>query len=105
MKRPKKTKQYMSEENFNLLMESLNQALEYERGERNDLRVTVLPAPQRTQQTAAKGSFKEAIIQELDGLSEASLRQVVYYVAFLKFQERFQVAATKDRAAAQAMAG
>lgn len=43
-KRPKK-QQYMSEELFGELMESLEQALQYSRGEQISARTTVLPAP------------------------------------------------------------
>jgi putative transcriptional regulator len=41
----KKQKKYMSDERFAELMESLQQAVEHARGERNDLRTTVWPAP------------------------------------------------------------
>ena len=37
--------QYMSDETFGELRESLTQALQHSRGERTDLRTTVLPAP------------------------------------------------------------
>jgi len=40
-----RAKKYMSEEAFGELTESLNQALAHARGERSDLRTTVLPAP------------------------------------------------------------
>ncbi len=40
-----KTKKYLSDERFAELMESLQQAVEHARGERNDLRTTVWPAP------------------------------------------------------------
>jgi putative transcriptional regulator len=42
-----KKKQYMSDEDFAELMLSLEQALQHARGERHDLRTTVLPAPLR----------------------------------------------------------
>jgi len=38
-------KQYMSDEAFSELTESLNEALQHARGDRTDLRTTVLPAP------------------------------------------------------------
>ncbi len=38
---------YLSDERFAQLEESLNQALQHARGERNDLRTTVLPAAPR----------------------------------------------------------
>jgi len=87
----KKSKKYMSEENFNLLVESLNQAIEYEHGERNDLRVTVVSALPRADSSseAPEPTIREVINQELDGLSEANLKQVADYVAFLRFKERF----------------
>jgi hypothetical protein len=44
----------MKDEDFNLLLESLNQALQYERGERNDLRVTVLAVSHHDQAEIAK---------------------------------------------------
>lgn len=40
-----KKKKYLSDERFAELMESLQQAVEHARGERHDLRTTVLPAP------------------------------------------------------------
>lgn len=40
-------KKDMSDERFAELEESLNQALQHARGERNDLRTTILPAPPR----------------------------------------------------------
>lgn len=40
-----KTSKYMSEETFDELSASLRQALEHARGERSDLRTTILPAP------------------------------------------------------------
>lgn len=43
----KKRGRYMSDETFSELVESLEQAIQHERGERNDLRVTILPAPPR----------------------------------------------------------
>jgi antitoxin component of MazEF toxin-antitoxin module len=90
MKKSKKSKKYMSEENFNLLVESLNQAIEYERGERNDLRVTVMPVPPLANSEAAEAaiSIRDAVTQEIAGLSEAKLRQVADYIAFLNFKER-----------------
>ncbi|MEO6391488.1 MAG: type II toxin-antitoxin system MqsA family antitoxin [Pyrinomonadaceae bacterium] len=41
---PKK-KQYMNDETFSELTESLNEALQHARGKRADLRTTILPAP------------------------------------------------------------
>ncbi len=43
--KPKISKQYMSDEAFGELVESLNYALRYERGERRGFRVTVIPKP------------------------------------------------------------
>lgn len=43
-KKPKK-QQYMSDELFGELMQSLDQALQYSRGEQVNARTTVLPAP------------------------------------------------------------
>jgi len=43
----RKEKQYMREETFSELTESLNQALQHARGDRTDLRTTILPAPRR----------------------------------------------------------
>jgi putative transcriptional regulator len=40
-----KKKKYMSDEDFSELRLSLEQALQHARGERHDLRTTVLPAP------------------------------------------------------------
>jgi len=40
-----KKKKYLSDDRFAELMESLQQAVEHARGERNDLRTTVIPAP------------------------------------------------------------
>lgn len=88
-----KSKKYMSEENFNLLVESLNQAIEYERGERNELRVTVLPAPLQAGAESAETetSIRELVVNEVESLSEAELRQVADYVAFLRFQGRRKI--------------
>src|SRR2546428_2657235 len=41
----KKQEKYISDEEFAELKESLQQAIEHARGERHDLRTTVLPAP------------------------------------------------------------
>jgi hypothetical protein len=35
-------------------------------------------------------SIKEQVTQQLDTLSETGLEQVAKYIAFLKYQERFQ---------------
>ncbi|MGH9801670.1 MAG: hypothetical protein ACRD82_15000 [Blastocatellia bacterium] len=69
-------------------MESLNQALQYERGERDDLRVTVLAAqPKLKAKTALpKEKLKQGITNELEDLSKADLVQVANYVASLKVQ-------------------
>lgn len=45
MNKKKQKKEYMSDEAFAELMESGEQALRYERGERNDLRVTRVAVP------------------------------------------------------------
>ena len=102
----KKSEKYMSNEDFNLLLESLNQALQYERGERNDLRVTVVVPPQRTEAKAAptKKSLKQVIAGELESLNKADLKQVADYVAFLKFQGRSKFAPAEEHAAARSLA-
>ena len=68
----KKSNKYMSDEDFTLLLESLNQALQYERGERNDLRVTVLASPPNAKAKAArpKKPLKRTIAAELEDLSK-----------------------------------
>jgi len=43
-------------------------------------------------------SFKEQVVQELDDLSEAELRQVAEYVAFLKFRARLKTMPAFDEA-------
>lgn len=35
-------------------------------------------------------SIREQVVQEMGALSEAALKQVADYVAFLRFQERFR---------------
>ncbi len=96
----KKSKKYMPEESFNLLVEALNQAIEYERGERDDLRVTVLAAPtQPRAKPAVVGlSTRDLIVSEIETLNEAELRQVADYVAFLRFQGRRQTTLVFDEA-------
>ena len=98
----KKSNKYMSDEDFTLLLESLNQALQYERGERNDLRVTVLAAPPNAKAKAAlpKKSLKQTIADELENLSTTELTQMADYVAFLKFRDRVKTESAKRRAAA-----
>ncbi|MGH9840823.1 MAG: hypothetical protein ACREEM_18765 [Blastocatellia bacterium] len=85
----KKSKKYMSEENFNLLVESLNQAIEYERGERDDLRVTIVSVPPRTSAESATASYsiRFAVARELSNLSDGGMQQVADFIAFLKFKE------------------
>jgi hypothetical protein len=102
----KKSRQYMSDEKFNLLVESLNQAIEYERGERDDLRVTVLAAPPQKQAKTMKSktSLRQKLRLEIESLSDADLKQVADYVAFLKFQEQSKVETVKSRAGASAVA-
>ncbi len=51
------TSSYMSDETFNELKESLEHILQHVRGERNDLRMTVLPAP--SQMRALYAEFAE----------------------------------------------
>jgi hypothetical protein len=43
-------------------------------------------------------TIKERIVRELRGLSEANLKQVAEYVAFLKFRERAKEIAIPDEA-------
>jgi hypothetical protein len=43
-------------------------------------------------------SIKEQITHELDSLSEAELKQVAEYVAFLKFRARIKSTPTPDEA-------
>jgi len=85
----KKSKKYMSEESFSLLMESLNQVLEYERGERDDLRVTIVSAPPRVsgEPPTALSSIRFAVARELSSLSDGGVQQVADFIAFLKFKE------------------
>lgn len=98
----KKSKKYMSDEDFSLLVESFNQAIEYERGERDDLRVTVLAAPPsaKAKATLPKKSLKQIIADELENLSTAELTQMADYMAFLKFRDRVKTESAKRRAAA-----
>lgn len=85
----KKSKKYMSDESFDRLVESLSQAIEYERGERDDLRVTEIASPSRAKsKTASSKKNLKALTREIEGLSETSLTKVVEFVEFLKFQER-----------------
>lgn len=110
----KKPKPYVSDEEFELIKQAFNEAIAYERGERNNLRVTVrtalaktnsksitkaartrqrFPAPAvpikvKSKPRATKQSLAQAIESQLAELSEADLRQVVEYIAFLKFQSR-----------------
>lgn len=80
----------MSDENFAELMESLNQALQYERGERDDLRVTVLAVPARSESRVVKSNLllKQKLAYEVADLSEASLKQVTDFAAFLKSRDQ-----------------
>lgn len=58
-KQKQKKGRWMSEAAFAELMESLEQALQYERGERQGLRVTVIAAPggrRRPQETSPSSS-------------------------------------------------
>ena len=43
-------------------------------------------------------SVKEQVARELDSLSEAELKQVAEYVAFLKFRTRFNQMSSLDEA-------
>ena len=99
----KKRAKYISDEEFSELKESLGQALQHARGERDDLRVTVLAVPPnaRAEAKAAspKKSLKQTITNELESLSNAELKQVAEYVAFLKFRERTKMEPMERRAA------
>lgn len=97
----KKTKKYMGDEDFNELLESLNQVLQYEQGERDGFRVTVLEAPANAKKktVAPKKSLKQTIADDLEGLSKAKLKQVADYVAFLKYRERAGTDLAERRAA------
>jgi hypothetical protein len=48
-------------------------------------------------------SVKEQITQELDSLSEADLKQVADYMAFLRFRARLQPVPTLDEAQLSAL--
>lgn len=50
-------------------------------------------------------STKEKVAQELDGLSEVELKQVVEYVAFLKFRARVKPMPELDEARLAALYG
>lgn len=85
----------MSDEDFRDLKEAL--ALAHARVEHSDLRATVLLAPQRPAPRAATNTrnleasmiaTREQVLQQISTLTEAGLRQVANYIAFLKFQER-----------------
>jgi len=80
----KKRAKYMSDETFAELKESLEQVLQYTRGERDDLRVTIVPAPPG----ASVSSVRLAVARELASLSDGGVQQVADFIAFLKFKER-----------------
>lgn len=94
----KKRTEYMSDETFSELKESFEQVLQHVRGERNDLRKTVVPVPPRAdaESATAGSSIKMLIVRELEGFNEARLRKVAEFIAFLKFQERFDPFPTND---------
>jgi putative transcriptional regulator len=54
-------KKYMSDEDFGELKESLAQALGHARGERHDLRTTVLPAPPRPMKKAEIVKLRQSL--------------------------------------------
>lgn len=89
----KKSKKYMSDDSFNRLVESLNQAIEYERGERDDCRVTVVAAPggKKAKTISSKKNLK-TLTSKMKDLSDASLSKIDDFVEFLRFQERSQTA-------------
>ena len=64
-----KKSKYMSEERFAELEESLQQALQHARGERHDLRTTVLPAPPKPMKKLIE--TWDRISAERDELSQA----------------------------------
>jgi uncharacterized pyridoxal phosphate-containing UPF0001 family protein len=80
----KKRTKYMSDETFSELKESLEQALQHARGERDDLRVTIVPASPGV----SVSSIRLAVARELSSLSEVGVQQVADFIAFLKFKER-----------------
>ncbi len=102
----KKSEKYMSDEDFAELMESLNQALQYERGQRDDLRVTVLAAPSGKKAKTVKSttSLKQQLAREIASLTEADLERVADYVDLLKFREQAQVKTVERRPVSQTAA-
>lgn len=81
----------MSDESFTELMESLNQALQYERGERDDLRVTVLAVPAaRSESRVVKSNLllKQKLAYEVADMSETAIKEVTDFAAFLKSREQ-----------------
>lgn len=93
----KKSKKYMSDENFNRLVEAMNQAIEYERGERDDLRVTVLAKPNSPESRVVRSKLllKQKLALEVADLSETNLKQITDFAAFLKSQEQSNVETIK----------
>ena len=49
--------------------------------------------------------IKEQVVQELDGLSEAELKRVAEYVAFLRFRTRIKPMSTLDESQLAALYG
>ena len=58
----------MSDEAFSELVESLEQAIQHARGERDDLRVTILPAPPRPDSESASASIEDEGEERLKAL-------------------------------------
>lgn len=83
----------MSDGDFTELMESLNQTLEYEHGERDDLRVTVLSVPSAKKARPVKSTalLKQKLLREIASLTEADLERVADYVDLLKYREQAQM--------------
>lgn len=106
----KKSRKYMSDESFNRLVESFNQAIEYERGDRDDCRVTVVaepadkPANKKIRTVKSTTSLKQKLAREIDSLTEADLERVADYVDLLKFREQSQAKTAERRPVSRAAA-
>ena len=82
----KKKDGYMSDEAFSVLEESFEQALQYVRGERDDVRVTT--GQEVLQRMSQSAPVKLRVLKKLNTLSEDQLADLDSYIAFLKFQEK-----------------
>ena len=83
----------MSDKAFSVLEESLEQALQHVRGERNDFRVTT--GQEVLRQIKQSAPLKLRVVKKLDSLSEEQLADLDSYIAFLKFQEKHPSAKAK----------